>query len=209
MKTFERWLGGIVTLVAVSWPFVAVWATARQLIPSRTEYVTCILCWPASVVGPVLFWNHPKGKGMSHFLKAMVKAACCSAIALIILFVGLRNSERMFTRVLMANNSESTWQQMTSDLYSIGAETALQKQSGMIKRLPESLNRLGRRDDTSGVNVMEFGEEDFGVVVTYGGRNRKWGVMVGSAEFLNYFSLKNYKYIPVSTNAVFFVGTDW
>ncbi len=209
MQTFERWLGVIVTLVAVIWPFAAVWATAHQVILSRTEFVTYLLCWPAAVIGPVLFWNRPHGQKVRHILGAMAMAVCSSAMVFMILFVALRYSDRMFTRVLMARNPQPSWQQIISDVSRIGEESAAKKQFGIISQLPASLKRLGRPEESSGVNVLEFGEDDFGVAVTYGGRNRRWGLLVGPDEFLNYSSWKKYKHIPVSTNAVFFVGPDW
>jgi hypothetical protein len=208
MRRIKFSVGIIIASLAITWPFAAVWLSAHQVIGSDTERWTCLFCFFGALFGAIYHWSQiiSRAPSVLNVILAVVVPVC----AVTLVYKARRYSDKMFTYWLLQEVPRRTWQQMASDLDALAKQAAARKESVIpAKDLPQTFTRLGRADHCWGADgIIDFGGGDVGARVAYGSHNRRWGLLVGSKEFLDYSLWLQYKRIPVATNACFFIGSD-
>ncbi len=198
-----------ITSLAVIWPFLASWLAAYQVIPGNTEQLTRWLCLPVAVLGALYCLNEALTtpvKPLKIIIAILIPVCAATAV-----FQARKYSDQMFAFWIMKRVSPAEWQEMALSVHRISRKAGSAGQSMVAPAdLPRDLPMLGRAEKCWGIDgIMDVGDGHFGGRLIFGDRNRKWGLLVGPEEFLNYFSWKKFRYIPVATNAVFFIGPDW
>ncbi len=209
MKRFSSIIAIMVTCLSVVWPFAAVWLSAHQVISSGTERWTSLFCFLGAFLGGLYYSGHLLSKpAKSRWLVPAIVLPIC---AVFIVFKARQHSNRMFSHWMLNRMTEAGWQQATAGVEAVARAAAERKDSAAnADELPLYLRRLGNAEKLWGVDsIAEFENGEVGGRLVFGDRNRKWGILVGPDEFLSSSLWKKFKHFPVSTNAVFFVGSDW
>ncbi len=214
MNRIKSCIAIAITSLAVTWPFVAVWLSAHQMIRSDTERWTCLFCYFGAFFGAIYYWGQiiSKSPKALNVIFAVVVPIC----AVTLVFQARRHSDRMFAYWIMKGIPPAAWQQMASDIDRVAKSAAVQKEFGIPRNdLPQSFRHLGRADEFSFGTVLDFEGGISGVYVAYGNRNRRWGLATGSNEFFAYLfgnpytAWSKFKRTAIATNAQFFIGSDW
>lgn len=209
MKRYKSWIGIGITLLAVTWPCVAVWLHAYQFIGNITETYTCwYLCLPAAVFGPAYYWSKRKSEKLWQKFLTLLLAVVTAMLAMTIIVTSRVYSDRMFTFWIMKRIPDRAWQQMISDINALARGLGPEDDLPIVaQNLPKSFSLLGSVDEYFLGAAMNHEGQFWGATVRYGDRNRRWGLLVGFERYEN--SWRKFKRIPVATNAWFFIGPDW
>jgi hypothetical protein len=208
MKRYLSYAGLVVVASATVWSTVAAYLSAHQLIDTITELAGYSLCLMAVFGGEAIYCLfHPGGPLRNGRL--LLSALLLIAPLIIVSFFWY-NSTKLFVFWKMKAVPAAAWRQMAAEVDLQARQVAKGSPPYDISReaLPKSFAPLGRIRECRWVNVIGEGDNYVGVQVSYGGRGRRWGLVVGPMSPLKYPYLLKVKQIPVATNAIFFVGHD-
>jgi hypothetical protein len=209
MKRIASWAGLVVVVASMIWPILAVWASGHQLISSGTERFTSLFCYLGALGGAIYHWTNrlSRAPGLMNFALAVL----IPVVALACVAWSRGHADQMFAYWMIKRTPQSTWLQRKADIESM-APKAIADGDWTVRpeRLPRSFEGFGVADHCWGVNFKELAEGQVAARVSCGGRNRKWGLLVGSPELLQsdpWWS--KFRRIEVAANAFFFIGSDW
>jgi hypothetical protein len=186
-------------------PFMVVWLSAHQFISISAEGWTTLL----GVAG--IFAVH-----IYHYATRIFSVRLSiifALIALLIIALARGASNRMFGYWTIKKISRTSWQQMESDILEACAKKAGENEIALLRHdIPKSFNLLGRKDEFSSSYITKLPEGDLGMYVAYGGSPRRWGLAIGSEMHLDSFfsgpRWRPFQKVRVTTNCVFFIGSD-
>jgi len=132
-----------------------------------------------------------------------------AVVGIALVFLAWRTSDRMFAFWIKEGISPQSWHEMVSEISKSATDALGHNKHDVLKsEIPESFRRLGRLDENRECLIDNVGD-DLGIILSYGSRSRRWGLVVGPPEFLQMQTrrFKAYRISMVDTNAVFYVGS--
>jgi hypothetical protein len=204
MKYLRAHIGMIIAVVAIIWPFLAVWLSAHQLIPVYREGFG--FCYFGALFGAMYHWCNivSKSRSVRNILLAVVVPVC----SVVIVYNISIHRNQLFAHWKMQDISSAEWQQMASDLTRLARQTENEENNQISStNLPKRFDRLGPAGECR-AEYVKWEDGEIAVRVAYGGRYRAWGLLVAPDDYLNIGPWSKFNRTRVATNAWFYVGHE-